>query len=270
MNGSDPAAHAERADAGLSAGGRNDATSRGGDPARTLLELLWRHRLPPRKGGRGPRQTVSVDEVVTAAIGLADREGYDKVSIRAVAAELGLRPMSLYTYVPSKEALTILMVDAVAAADDPIPEGLPVRDRLAAVARQVRDEYLAHPWLFEVPSWRMVLGPGRLRRYERQLAAVDGIGLGDPEMDRVIAVLTQFATGNARTALAAAHSAREQSDADWWETYGPLLTEIMPAADYPLSSRVGAAVGELYQAPGDPAGDFEYGLERLIAAILPG
>lgn len=269
MNGPDPA-EAERAGAGLSPGDRNDAPCRGDDPARRLLELLWRHRLPPRKGGRGPRQTVSVDEVVTAAIGLADREGYDKVSIRAVAAELGLRPMSLYTYVPSKEALTILMVDAVAAADDPIPEGLPVRDRLAAVARQVRDEYLAHPWLFEVPSWRMVLGPGRLRRYERQLAAVDGIGLGDPEMDRVIAVLTQFATGNARIALAAAHSAREQSDADWWETYGPLLTEVMPAADYPLSSRVGAAVGELYQAPGDPAGDFEYGLERLITAILPG
>ncbi|WP_280437981.1 TetR/AcrR family transcriptional regulator [Nocardia carnea] len=249
---------------------REGGASRSADPARTLLELLWRHRLPPRKGGRGPRQTVSVDDVVTAAIGLADREGYEKVSIRAVAAELGLRPMSLYTYVPSKDALTVLMVDAVAAADAPLPTGLPVRDRLAAVARQVRDEFLAHPWLFEVPSWRMVLGPGRLRRYEQQLAAVDGIGIDDPGMDRVISVLTQFATGNARTALAAARSAREQSDADWWETYGPLLTEVMPAAEYPLSARVGAAVGELYQAPGDPDGDFEYGLARLIDAILRG
>ncbi|MBF6348745.1 TetR/AcrR family transcriptional regulator C-terminal domain-containing protein [Nocardia flavorosea] len=246
------------------------SASRSGDPARALLELLWRHSLPPRTGGRGPRQTVSVDDVVTAAIGLADREGYGKVSIRAVAAELGLRPMSLYTYVPSKDALTVLMVDAVAAAEAPLPTDIPVRDRLAAVARQIRDEFLAHPWLFEVPSWRMVLGPGRVRRYEQQLAAVDGIGLGDPEMDRVISVLTQFATGNARTALAAARSVREQSDADWWETYGPLLTEVMSAAEYPLSTRVGAAVGELYQAPGDPAGDFEYGLARLIDAILPG
>ncbi|MEU1980302.1 TetR/AcrR family transcriptional regulator [Nocardia sp. NPDC019395] len=245
-------------------------TTRDADPARTLLELLWRHELPPRKGGRGPRQTVSVDDVVTAAVGLADREGYDKVSIRAVAAELSLRPMSLYTYVPSKDALTVLMVDAVAAADTPIPADLPPRGRLAAVARQIRDEFLAHPWLFEVPAWRMVLGPGRMRRYERQLAAVDGIGLDDPGMDRVIAVLTQFATGNARTALAAARSVREQSDADWWEVYGPVLSEVMPAADYPLSARVGAVVGELYQAPGDPAGDFEYGLQRLIDAILPG
>lgn len=240
------------------------------DSARVLLELLWRHELPPRRGGRGPRQTVSVDEVVAAAIGLADREGYEKVSVRAVAAELGLRPMSLYTYVPSKDALTVLMVDAVALEDAPIPAGLPVRDRLVAVARQIRDEYLAHPWLFEVPSWRMVLGPGRTRRYERHLAAVDGAGLDDIEMDRVIAVLSQFATGNARTALAAARSVREQSDADWWAAHGPVLEQVMPVADFPLSARVGAAVGELYQAPGDPAGDFDYGLQRLIDGILPG
>ena len=260
---------AERSRAGAPATSREGSAGRPADSARTLLELLWRHSLPPRKGGRGPRQTASVDDVVTAAIGLADREGYDKVSIRAVAAELGLRPMSLYTYVPSKDALTVLMVDAVAAADAPLPTELPARERLAAVARQVRDEFLAHPWLLEVPSWRMVLGPGRMRRYEQQLAAVARIGLDDPGMDRVISVLTQFATGNARTALAAAGSTREQSDADWWETYGPLLTEVMPAAEYPLSTRVGAAVGELYQAPGDPAGDFEYGLARLIDAILP-
>lgn len=240
------------------------------DRARVLLELLWRHELPARRRGRGPKQTVSVDEVVAAAIGLADREGYEKVSMRTVAAELGLRPMSLYTYVPSKEALITLMVDAVAAEDVPIPPELPPRDRLAAVARRIRDEFLAHPWLFEVPGWRMVIGPGRIRRYERQLAAVAGLGLTDPEMDRVISVLTQFATGNARTALAAARGAREQSDADWWETYGPLLTRVMPAADYPLSTRVGAAVGELYRAPGDPAGDFEYGLARLIDGIVPG
>ncbi|WP_280504866.1 TetR/AcrR family transcriptional regulator, partial [Nocardia farcinica] len=77
------------------------------DPAaRRLLELLWRHALPGKPVARGPKPAVSVDEVVAAAVALADREGYEKVSIRAIAAALGLRPMSVYTYVPSKEALT--------------------------------------------------------------------------------------------------------------------------------------------------------------------
>ncbi|WP_171049952.1 TetR/AcrR family transcriptional regulator [Nocardia cyriacigeorgica] len=238
------------------------------EQAGQLLALLWRHRLPPRPGGRGPKQAVSVDEVVRTAIALADRDGLAKLSVRAVATELGLRPMSLYTYVPSMRALTVLMVDAVAAGDEPLPTDVPPRERLGAVARQVRGEVIAHPWLLEVSPWRMVLGPGRMRRYERQLAAVAGIGLSEVEMDRVVAVLTEFATGNARMAVAAAREAAEMSDARWWEVHGPLLTQVMPAHEFPLASRVGAAVGELYQAPADPDGAFEFGLDALLDGIL--
>jgi AcrR family transcriptional regulator len=238
------------------------------DQAKQLICLLWRHAVPPRPGGRGPKQTVSVDAVIAAAIALADREGYEKVSIRAVAAELGLRPMSLYTYVPSKDALTVLMVDAVAQEDAPIPADLPVRDRMAAIAEQVRAELIAHPWLLEVPPWRLVLGPGRMRRYERQLAAIEGVGLSDLAMDRVVALLSEFATGNARMAIAGIRSAAELTDAQWWEQHGPLLTEVMSVEEFPISSRVGAAVGERYQAPSDPEGAFAFGLAKLLDGIL--
>ncbi|WUC07965.1 TetR/AcrR family transcriptional regulator [Nocardia sp. NBC_00565] len=232
------------------------------------MSLLWRHAVPPRSGGRGPKQTVSVDAVIAAAVVIADRDGYEKVSMRAVAGELGLRPMSLYTYVPSKEALTVLMVDAVAQQDALIPAGLPVRDRMAAIAGQVRAELIAHPWLLEVPPWRLVLGPGRMRRYERQLAAIEGIGLSDLAMDRVIAVLSEFATGNARMAIAGIRSATELTDAQWWEQHGPLLTEVMSVEEFPLASRVGAVVGERYQAPSDPDGAFVFGLAKLLDGIL--
>jgi len=240
------------------------------DPAaaRRLLELLWRHALPGKPVARGPKPAVSVDEVVAAAVALADREGYEKVSIRAIAAALGLRPMSVYTYVPSKEALTVLMVDAVAEQDAPIDQHAPVRERMAAIADGVRAEILAHPWLLEVPPWRLVLGPGRMRRYERQLAAIEGIGLSDVEMDRVVAVLTDFAVGNARLAVARTRETGELSDARWWEQVGPELERVMPAADFPLAGRVGAAVGELHQAPADPGGAYAFGLAKLIDGIL--
>lgn len=237
------------------------------DQAERLMALLWREALPSRSGGRGPRQTVTVDEVVRAGIAIADRDGYDRVSIRTVAADLGLRPMSLYTYVPSKEALIVLMIDAVADEDAPIDAALSSRDRMAAIAHGVRAELLAHPWLLETPTWRQQLGPGRMRRYERQLAALADAGMGDLEMDRVIAVLSDFVTGNARTAVAAARSAREMSDAQWWEVYGPLLMRVVPASDFPLAMRVGEVAGQTYQAPGDPGGAFEFGLERLLDGI---
>ncbi|MGC4994112.1 TetR/AcrR family transcriptional regulator [Nocardia salmonicida] len=236
--------------------------------ATQILELLWRHALPSKPGARGPKPGLTVDDVVSAGIALADRDGLDKLTIRAVAAELGLRAMSLYTYVPSKDALIVLMVDAVAGADTPISADLPVRDRMIAIATQIRADLIEHPWLLEVSPWRQVLGPGRMRRYERQLAAIDGIGLGDLAMDRAIAVLTDFATGNARLAVAAAGAAAQLSDAQWWEVNGPLLARVMPADEFPLAGRVGTAVGEHYQAPADPDGAFDYGVATLVDGLL--
>ncbi|MEU4319489.1 TetR/AcrR family transcriptional regulator [Nocardia fluminea] len=236
--------------------------------AARILELLWRHSLPSKPGTRGPKPGLTVDDVVAAGITLADRDGIDKLTIRAVATQLGLRAMSLYTYVPSKDALIVLMVDAVAAADPPIPAGLPVRERMIAIAARIRTELIEHPWLLEVSPWRQVLGPARMRRYEHQLAAIEDVGLSDLAMDRAIAVLTDFATGNARLAIAAAGAAAQLSDAQWWEVNGPLLARVMPAGEFPLAGRVGTAVGEYYQAPADPDGAFEYGVATLVDGIL--
>lgn len=238
------------------------------DRAGQVIALLWRHELPARPAMRGPKQTVEVDAVIRTAVEIADRDGYAAVSIRAVATALGLRPMSLYTYVPDKQALVVAMVDRVAEEDAPIDPELPARERLAAIARGVRAELLGHPWLLEVPPWRLDLGPGRLRRYERQLTALADLGLTDVEMDRTITVLSDFATGNARTAVAARRGAEEMSDAHWWQVHGPLLTEAMAGQHFPLSERVGAAVGEQYQAPGDPDGAFEFGLARLVEGLV--
>ncbi|MGY0500414.1 TetR/AcrR family transcriptional regulator [Nocardia sp. FBN12] len=235
--------------------------------ATQILELLWRHSLPAKPGTRGPKPGLTVDDVVAAGITLADRDGIDKLTIRAVATELGLRAMSLYTYVPSKDALIVLMVDAV-AADIPIPADLPVRERMIAIATQIRTELIEHPWLLEVSPWRQVLGPARMRRYERQLTAIEGVGLSDLAMDRAIAVLTDFATGNARLAVAAAGAAAQLSDADWWAVNGPLLAQVMPAGEFPLAGRVGTVVGEHYQAPADPDGAFDYGVATLVDGLL--
>ncbi|KAF0847617.1 TetR/AcrR family transcriptional regulator [Nocardia caishijiensis] len=238
------------------------------EQAARIVRLLWRHSLPAKPGARGPKPGLTVDAVVAAGIALADREGIDKLTIRAVAAALDVRAMSIYTYVPSKEALLVLMVDAVAAEDAPIPADLPIRDRMIALAAAIRAELLAHPWLLEVSPWRQVLGPARMRRFENQLRAIDGAGLSDLAMDRAIAVLTDFATGNARLAVAAAGAADQLSDADWWRVHGPLLAEVVPVDDFPLASRVGATAGEHYQAPADPDGAFAYGVATLVDGIL--
>ncbi|WP_168706003.1 TetR/AcrR family transcriptional regulator [Gordonia paraffinivorans] len=242
------------------------------DDARRLVRLLWRSGpeadARPR---RGPKQRVSVDEIVDTAVDLADRNGLDAVSMRALATALGIGPMSLYTYVPSRDVLVALMIDRV-AADHPMPEPATTpAESLAAIARALRDELLAHPWLLDAPPWRHVLGPNWLARYERQLEALESADIPDLDRDRILSVLTSFVVGNAREAVSArtAPSRSGMSDAEWWEAVAPELDAVIPDGAYPLANRVGSAAGELYQAPGAPAEVFEFGLARLLDGLRP-
>lgn len=238
------------------------------DEARAVVRLLWRAHVAAETR-RGPRQRLSVDDVVAVAVAMADRDGLAGLSVRTVSASLGVKPMSFYTYVPSKDALVALMVDAVAAEDEPFDGGEPFRARLTWIAESVRDELIRHPWLLEASSWRQVTGPNRLRRYERQLEQLVDTGLSDIDSDRVISTLTAFAVGNARETLDARRTPTEStlSDSQWWDIVGPALSDVMPQDDFPLAGRVGAHVGELFQAPGDPTGTFAFGLERLLDGI---
>src|SRR5436190_5859938 len=128
--------------------------SGGGDPSRSIA-LLWGVTGP---GRRGPKPSRSVDEVVAAAVAIADAEGLAALSIRRVADALGLSPMSLYTYVPSKAELVDLMLDRVAgeeaAADAPAPDGRNWRRQLEQLARGRWAMAQRHPWLMQVGMHR--------------------------------------------------------------------------------------------------------------------
>ncbi len=239
------------------------------DDPRQVLSLLW-HRTADTVR-RGPKQRVSVAELVRAGIAIADEHGLARVSIRSVADAVGIRPMSVYTYLPSKDALIALMVDAVAGEDSEIPDRLGLRERLRAIAGQYRDELLRHPWLSEVPAWRPVLGPHLAHRYERHLRVLAEVtDVSDVELDTIVAALRAFAVGSARMSLDQRRTRAESgiTDAQWWAVHGPLLTELITPAEFPVSTRVGGTVGELDQAPGNADRVYEFGLARLLDGIV--
>ncbi|HEY6800954.1 MAG TPA: TetR/AcrR family transcriptional regulator [Agromyces sp.] len=244
-----------------------ESTGRG-EPDRTL-HLLWRHRLGEPLGSRGPKQRSSVDAVVDAAIEIADDEGIDALSMRRIAERLGLKPMSVYTYVPGKAELIDLMVDRV-AGEQPLPDlGGTLRQRLEQVARLTWNEYLRHPWLLSIDTSRPPLGPNVSDRWEWSLRAIDGLGLSDLDMDQVIALVVGFVTGPARAFVDAQRLHREvsESDEEWWSRNAPILEQIMDPDRYPISGRVGQAAGEEYGAAADPERSFEFGLARVIDGI---
>jgi AcrR family transcriptional regulator len=239
-----------------------------GDAVRTLA-LLWRDpTVVPR---RGPSRGWDLDDVVAAAVPLADAGGLEAVTMRAVAQALGAAPMTLYTYVPGRAELLDLMLDSVCAA---VPRqdtaGRPWRERLTVVAEANRALYEAHPWAAQVSSGRPPLGPGSIGKYEQELAAFDGLDLTDVEVDACLAHLLAFVQGSARAAQAEA-AVRQDSGLDeqqWWAAAGPLLERVLDARAYPRAVRVGAAAGAAHGAAADPAHSYRFGLERVLDGFV--
>jgi len=232
-----------------------------GDPARSV-ELLWGVEPPAR---RGPKPKLTVPAITRAGVALADAEGLDAVTMRRVAAELGVSAMSLYTYVPSKAELADLMLDAVYGELGPV-RGTGWRERLEQVARANRELLQRHPWMLQIAMSRPVMGPNLFAKYERELRAVDGIGLDDVTMDLVITTVIGFTQSVVRGGLEA--SAAEQrtgmTDAQWWAAYGPALERVLEPGEFPLASRVGTAAAQAYGGPYDADRAFEFGLARLL------
>ncbi|MCQ4122798.1 TetR/AcrR family transcriptional regulator [Rhodococcus tibetensis] len=249
------------------------ATPPGGDPARTM-ELLWGGGTVPVSRPRRGKPGLTLDRIVDAAISLADAEGLDAVSMRRLGAELGAGAMSLYTHVPGKTELVDVMTDRVlstlhAARDDSADPIAGWRDRLAAAARAYFELLRAHPWMLGIITLsRPVLGPGAMAKYERDLAAVEGLGLSDLEMDSVVALLDSFVAGAARAAAeAAARVATGDDDSEWWRSIAPHFEKVFDPDRFPFAARVGTVAGEHHNAAFAPNHAFEFGLARLLDGI---
>jgi len=241
----------------------------GGEPSRTLA-LLWRDDSVGA-ARRGPGRSRSVDDVVDAAIDLADREGLDAVSMRAIAAATGLSTMSVYTYVPGKAELLDLMVDRLYLhMARPRWRSRSWRRRVTTVAEDNRSLLERHAWLTEVAALsRPPLGPGVMAKYEHELAAFDGTGLADVEVDAALSHLLGFVHGHVRARHDAVRATTDSamSDAQWWEVNRPVLERALDPAAYPRAARIGAAAGAAQGSAWDPDAAWRFGLARTVDGL---
>jgi AcrR family transcriptional regulator len=243
--------------------------SSAGDPARTL-KLLWRESDDPTDTRRGPRQGLTVEQVVGAAIGLADTEGLGAVTMRQIAHLLGVVPMSLYTYVPGKAELLDLMLDTIYSQ---MPRNdltaRPWRERLTAIAHENRELFDRHPWVAEIATSRPPLGPGVMAKYEHELGAFAGLGLDDVEMDAALTFLLGFVHAAARSAAEAAAIRQDStmSEEQWWAANAPLLARVFDQDKYPTAARVGAAAGAAHGAAYNPDHAYDFGLQRVLDGL---
>jgi len=198
-------------------------------------------------------------------VAIADADGLEAVTFRAVAARLGVGVMSLYNYVPDKQALVYDMAELVSGELElPEPSGDWRADMHLFAGRQ-RDLGHRHPWLVDAVSHLQPLGPATLAWLEFGLGALEPAGLSIQDRLENIALINGFVLNMVRTELtardAAEHPERQAGQF-------AMLPELLATGRYPRFAALIADGG----APEtfEPAVHFDRVLDKVLDGLVLG
>jgi AcrR family transcriptional regulator len=216
-----------------------------------------------------PRDTLTREQIVTAAIGLLDAEGLDGLHMRALGQRLGSAATAVYWHVGSKDNLIALAADH-AWNEIELPDLTVTGWRTAAteMATGLHAMLTRHPWLVQAFGSLLLFGPGKARHDDHSLAIYEAAGFVGAQADQAVAAVFTFVLGNALGPAAAASLTRKLSrdggNAD------ELIRDHMAkareiAAQFPrLRARLTAAATGYAAAPGYT---FEFGLQAILDGL---
>jgi AcrR family transcriptional regulator len=233
---------------------------------RVPAEPIWTR---PEPGAR--RAGYTREQIAATAIAIADADGFEAVSMRRVARELGAGTMTLYHYVRTKDDLVTLMDDAlmgeVLVPDDELPLD-DWRTALTEIATRTRATFLRHPWSFEGLG-EASGGPNGMRHFEQSLAAVSQTGLDERSQLELIMLVDDYVFGYVLREL---QMSTEHDPAAMPPTVRQFFTDLLGSGDYPRIQRLVGdddAVTGFTRVVGvavEP-GRFERGLRSLLDGV---
>ncbi len=223
----------------------------------------------PEQGTRGPKGRHDRAAVAAAAIKLADARGLDAVTMRGVAAELGIAPMSLYNYVPTKDHLIQLMID-MAGGEYRYPDPADRRAAIADLARQGRAITRRHPWLPDASRRPAVIGPNGLRYIDSFLGLLAHSALDIAAKMEFIAMMNGFALmyGGMEATLAAQQASTGISPDQHAAAQVATLVSAAASGQYPTLAAALTASTPSRERDVDEV--FDSCVHRLIDGVLLG
>lgn len=205
--------------------------------------------------GRAPRGTLSRSAIVERATKVMDQDGVDRVTIRGLAKDLGVRPMALYTYFRSKDEILVAVYDELLSTLD-LPESPNAGiDGVRLVVRAYFNVLVEHSELLRVNFSSEVVATSDVRVSEALFALLLGAGIDRDEAIAVAATLLRFAVGSA-TLYPSRH--QKEQDADYWTRLKSSLRSL-PRERFPVLHSFSADLPELTQEQ-----VFEFGLDLIL------
>jgi AcrR family transcriptional regulator len=218
---------------------------------------MSKQRTPPDRTatGRGP---LTRDQVLRAAVRLADEGGLETLSMRRLGQELRVQAMSLYKHVANKDDILDGIADLI-VGDFEVPAGdVDWRTAIRRSAVSAHQVLLGHPWASGLIESRVNVGPARLRYLEGVIGTLSAAGFPMPSVVRVIMTLDSYTYGFVLQELAWPFTPDDAQAA------ATDFSQGLPAGQYPNL----LAMADMAQSThGGALVDFEFGLDLILDAI---
>jgi AcrR family transcriptional regulator len=226
---------------------------------------------PPAESGEG--KPCRRAEIVAAAVRIADAEGFEAVSMRRLADELGVATMTPYTHVESKDELIDLMRDMVAAEmilPEPIPEDW--RAALSAIAHRTKDAFEAHPWSLDIASRRPRARINRLRHIEQSVGIMVRLHVAPGTGRAILMSIDDYVIGycarkRMRQRMLASLGPEHKEALRRLHDPDPEVAAALEAGELPLIKKITGHINRKHPFGVPPDSGFEPGLEWLLDGI---
>jgi AcrR family transcriptional regulator len=223
-----------------------------------VSNALW---FPPPAGQEQRRPALTRQRVVVEALALISTDGVEALSMRVLAARLGVVPGALYRHVQSKEQLQDLIVDGVLAEVDREVGHLPSWTRqVAELARRLRSTLERHPGVAGLLKTRDPLSPHSLALAEAFLAPLHAAGLSERQTAHAYRLIYDYTLGFALSDPTSPGEQRFQDTATRRELQDFLRS--LPTDRFPMLANLGP---HLWATNRDER--FEANLDTLIKGL---
>ena len=215
----------------------------------------------PVNAGRDP---LSRERVLRGAIAVADAGGLAALTIRSLADELRVKPMSVYYYVANKEEILDGIIDLVFGEIELPAPGGEWRSEMRRRAVSARDVLRRHPWAIGLMESRRTPGPATLRHHDTVIGALRAAGFSVAATAHAYALLDSYIYGFALQEVALPVGPEALTDVT-----ESIMQQFSPE-DYPHLAEMAT---ELILQPGyDRAHEFDFGLTTILDGLadIPG
>ena len=225
-------------------------------PSGAETPALW---FNPPDEGPGGRRALTRERVVAEALAMIAADGAQSLSMRALAARLGVVPGALYRHVRGKEQLYALVLDAVLReVDCRADPATPWAAQAAALARRLRAVLENHPGVAALLKTRDPLSPTSLELAEAFLAPLLAAGLSGREAALAFRLIYDYTLGLADPASPAEQRLRDTATREQLHAF----FRSLPAERFPALAAYGVHAWD-----GDRDQRFSAGLETLLRGI---